>query len=131
MKNIKLIKLWMWIIFTLIPNLSFAQSNNDNWERIGKIFVNKPLANHQWESKQELAFLYGQFDGNQMIFKIYVPVDDRSYDVITNQNYNKSLVDYCNERSSKDDHFKGPWPKIIERYPQKAGPYYLNSANYF
>lgn len=119
------------LLFAIIPIRSYCQ-NDSNWDRIGKIYVTKPSSSNAYkEAPDQLAYLYGKFDGENMSYKIYVPADNCSYTVRYNQSYNKSKVDYCNEQSSKYDNFKGPWPMIIEKYPQVAGPYYLNVANSF
>lgn len=118
-------------LFIMIPIHLYGQ-NNSNWDRIGKIYVTQPNSNNEYTSKpSQLAYLYGQFDGENMTYKIYVPSDNCSYDVTYNPSYNKSKVDYCTEQSNKRDNFRGPWPKIIERYPQKAGSYYLDVSNTF
>lgn len=119
------------LLFLLVPIHSYCQ-NDSNWDRIGKIWVTEPSNNNEYTSKpSQLAYLYGKFDGENMTYKIFVPADNCSYNVTYNRSYNKSKVDYCNEQSNKRDNFRGPWPKIIERYPQTAGPYYLDVSNSF
>ena len=121
---------WLFLL-VLLPLCGYSQEDQD-WNMMGKIYVHTISSNNEYvDGPSKLAFLYGKFDGNQMTFKIFVTADNRSYVVVRNPDYNKAKVDFCDEQSRKNKYFKGPWPKTKEKYPQKAGRYYLDSVQVF
>ena len=127
-----MMKRLFWVfLFVLMPLCGFSQKDQD-WAMMGKIYVHTISSNNEYvDGPSQLAFLYGRFDGNQMTFKIFVTADNRSYVVERNPDYNKDKVNFCNEQRRKDKYFKGPWPKTKEKYPQKAGRYYLDPVQVF
>ena len=123
------IKVLLLTLFAIIPLYGFSQINSNSWELLGKISLHRPSYDNEYtEAQTQSAFLYGKYNGNVMVYKIFVTIDNKSYIVSPNPDYNKSKVEYCNERSRTDKYFKGPWPKIKEKYPQKAGRYYLDAV---
>ena len=137
MKN-SLIFLMTFCVFILvmIPQIFAKQTfflQETSWSRVGKVYLTRPSSHNAYESdySNHLGILYESFDGERLRYKIYVSADDRFYFVEQNPSYSKSKVDYCNEMNNKSDHFRGPWPKISEQYPQRAGSYYLDVNNVF
>ena len=108
----------------------FAQNRGSDWQYMGKLWVcydtGKSSPYDPFECKQ--AFLYAHFDGEDMVYKIYVPEDQESYEAYENPYFSKSKYEAYREASS-DDHFRGPHLKTIERYTMKAGQYYFNPTD--
>ena len=134
MKN--LISLVIVFLFIMCPVIVHAQyysvstqkQSNDSWEYMGKVPICK-IDGNEWQSYNTFGLLYGQFDGNNMRYKIYVAEEDASYNVTANSSYDHSKVEYARRMNDKYDNWKGPHPSIKERYPQKAGHWFLDVSN--
>lgn len=102
------------------------------WSRVGKVPLSKPSYNNAYVSEScGFGILYENFDGETMSYKVYVSGDGCFYEVVYNPSYSKSKVEAYEWNRNRDDHYRGPFPKIIELYPQKAGSYYLDVSNSF
>jgi len=58
-------------------------------------------------------------------------MDGCAYDVAYNPSYSKDKVESYERNRDRYDDCRGPAPKGIERYPQKAGPYDLDVGDAF
>lgn len=108
-------------------NQSQNQQNN-SWQYMGKVPLTKKDGS-EWRSISSTGLLYSQFDGEKMIYKVYIPEDDYAYEVHYNPSYDEDKVNYEIKMNNKYDNWKGPHPKISESYPQKAGEWFLNVSN--
>lgn len=119
------------ILFCLfVSYYSYSQTSNTNWDGLGYVWLHKPDPNNKFrDCPCGKAIVYGSFDGNNMRYKIFIPQENETYNVRSNPDYDKDKVEYCDRMRAKDDHFHGPWPSVIESYPQKAGEYYFNVGN--
>lgn len=110
-----------------------AQSGNSkvpqNWQLLGKVDAVYGMKIHRvgeddytFESKK--AFLYSAFDGERMVYKIFIPIDEVSYTVTKNYSYTGAKV-----RWSSSGRTILSAPSYKEMFTHKAGPYYLNVEN--
>ena len=125
MKKTIFILLFFFVSFT---NMMGQTQTTPNWKLLGKVQAYygsltkyRSQGEDSYSSSSETAFLYSSFDGEKMKYKIFVSVDDRSYDVLINPSYTGAKVQW--NRNSK---YITYLPSLSEMYPQKAGPYYLN-----
>lgn len=110
-------------------NQQQGQQNN-NWQYMGKVPITKTIGS-DYNTFNTFGMLYSQFDGEKMVYKVYVAEDNEAYEVHFNPSYNQSKVEYAREMNNKYDNWKGPHPSVKEYSPQKAGPWYLNVSNVF
>lgn len=123
-------KIFIAVLFCLFTTCFSYSQNSTNWDRLGYVWLHKPDPGNKFRAYScGKAIVYGSFDGNKMTYKIFIPQENETYDVYTNPDYNQDKVEYCDRMSAKDDHFHGPWPSVVESYPQKAGDYYFNIEN--
>lgn len=71
--------------------------------------------------KGENAFLYSSFDGEKMIYKIYVPTEDRAYKVVKSVNYTGEDIKW-----SRNDKNIIYIPSLSEMYTHYGGKYHFN-----
>ena len=130
-KNLLLICIWL-----LCSNVVLAQSptknQQNNWQYMGKVWLCK-IGSNEWECYASArGLLYGQFDGEKMIYKVYVAEDNQSYLVYENPSYDQSAVEHERKMQEEwDGKWRGPHPKEREKYPQKAGNWYLDVSSVF
>lgn len=131
MKNRLLLFLFL-LLFAGIGKV-VAACQNESWNRVGKIYLTRPAANNAYVSdySNTVGVLYEKFDGVNLVYKLYVPADDSFYAVRPNPDYDKGKVETYNYNQNRYNNYRGPSPKIIEQYPQKAGSYYLDVGNTF
>ena len=119
---------------TVLRSRSSNQSNpnqsNVPWQYMGKVPLTK-IDGNEWKSISRFGLLYAQFDGNSMKYKVYVADEDISYYVKANPSYDQNKVDFERKMNNKYDNWKGPHPKISERYPQCAGHWFLDVSDVF
>jgi len=130
-------KLWIFVFLYLIlglPCLAVGAVSEPGmaWTRVGKVPLSKPSFRNAYVSEScGFGVLYESFDGETMFYKVYVSTDGCAYDVVYNPSYSKGKVESYKRNIDRYDNYRGPAPKVIERYPQKAGSYYLDVGDSF
>ena len=120
-------------LFATATNVMGQNQNTQNWQLLGKVEAYyggiKTYSDHKEDSyniSSETAFLYTSFDGEKMIYKIFVSSDDKSYDVKLNPQYTGAKVQW-NRNGTRITYL----PSLSEMYTHKAGPYYLNVTHVY
>lgn len=116
------------VLIFVSENLLGQDWSQQNWTLLGQVQVYygsltkyRSHGEDSYNVHSEMAFLYCSFDGEKMNYKIFVSVDDKSYDVRINTSYTGATVRWSN---------KGKYitnlPSLSEMYSHKAGPYFFN-----
>ena len=100
-----------------------------NWQLLGKVDAVYGMKiyrvgedSYSFESKK--AFLYSAFDGERMVYKLFIPIDEVSYTVTKNSSYTGAQVRWTSSGRTIIS-----TPSYKEMFTHKAGPYYLNVEN--
>lgn len=102
-------------------NQQQGQQNN-NWQYMGKVNLEKPVQN-EYSGVWSTGLLYASFNGEKIVYKVAIPEENEVYEVHTNPDYDKDETDRIFERNRV--------PKICIKYPQYAGPWYLDTSRVF
>lgn len=119
------------LILSVLPFGAMAQNGN-NWERQGIVTLETTISYNRSHGEEVASsdylgsgILYAQFNGETMIFKVFVPDDNKSYEVKPNPSYDMQRYNELSQFWYKNRIVDGgPQPRL--RCTHKAGPYYLN-----
>lgn len=111
------------------PNSTPASSTTKHvdWQLMGKVRIvsaQRTTRSHGEEDviyDEELAFLYGAFDGDKMKYKITIPRTGGQYDVHENGSYTGAKIQW----DTHGRHIRY-LPSLSEQFTHYAGSYYLN-----
>lgn len=107
--------------------LHAQKQNSNNWVYMGKVNAVYEIRktrekNEDYANKiSEKAFLYSSFDGEKMIYKLYLPIAEKTYDVMTSPSYTGEDIKWSHN-GKNIIHI----PSLYEMYSHYAGPYHFN-----
>lgn len=124
-------KFLIYLFFTFAAIVSYAQANNSqnqNWENLGKITLYTQIHRYpihhgeeSWGTDTESGYLYGFFDGDKMIYKVYIPTSNCSYEVHKSNSYTGATVKW-DRRGRRIEYL----PSLGEMYPYYCAAGYFN-----
>lgn len=103
------------------------ETNSENWVYMGVVYGVYDILKSRSKGedaimrKGENVFLYSSFDGEKMVYKIFVPVEDRAYEVVISVNYTGEDIKW-----SRNDKNIIYMPSLSEMYTHYAGKYHFN-----
>lgn len=113
------------LLFATASFMHGQTQNQQQWELLGKVDAyygsltkSRSHGEDSYSSQSVTGFLYASFNGDRMIYKLFVSVDDKSYDVLVNHSYTGAQVRWS--RNGKDIVYL---PSLSEMYTHYAGPY--------
>ena len=116
------------LIFATTSFMHGQTQNQQKWELLGKVTAYygsltkyRSHGEDTYSSKCVTGFLYSSFNGDRMTYRLYVSVDDKSYEVHVNPSYTGAHVKWS--RNWKDIVYL---PSLSEMYTHYAGHYYFD-----
>ena len=113
-------------LFLYFPSKA-QETNSENWVYMGIAYGVYDILKSRSKGEDAImrvgedVFLYSSFDGKKMVYKIFVPTEDKTYDVVKSVNYTGEDIKW-----SRNDKNVIYIPSLSEMYTHYAGKYHFD-----
>lgn len=94
--------------------------------KVNAVYEIKTWSGHEdsYSMLSETGFLYSSFDGEKMVYRLYIPSEEEAYDVVHSSLYSGAQIKWTHN-GKHITHV----PLLGEMYTHYAGPYYFNVSS--